>query len=85
MIFDISCQRQQTAKEHQHQSLSFATAINTKFSELFSPKRIYVKYKNAILSRIGCSFRTWKFNTLSQKFQNYGETPGETRIHCRNN
>ena len=35
-----------------YQSLSCATAINTKFSELFSPKHIYVKYKNAILSYI---------------------------------
>ena len=40
-----------------YQSLSCATAINTKFSELFSPKGVYVKYKNAILSHIDCSFR----------------------------
>ena len=36
--------------KHTYQSLSCTTTINTKFSELFSPKRIYVKYKNAILS-----------------------------------
>ena len=44
--------------KHTYQSLACETAINTKFSELFSLKRIYVKYKNAILSHIGCSFRT---------------------------
>ena len=43
---------------HTYQSLSCETAINTEFSELFSLKRIYVKYKNAILSHKGCSFRT---------------------------
>ena len=45
---------------HAYQSLSCVTAINTIFSELFSPKRVYVKYKNAILSHkhVGCSFRT---------------------------
>ena len=43
---------------HAYQSLSCATTINTKFSELFSLKRVYVKYKFAILSHIGCSFRT---------------------------
>ena len=44
---------------HTSRSISCATAINIKFSELFSPKRVYVKYKNAILSQISCSFRTW--------------------------
>ena len=34
---------------HAYQSLACETAINTDFSELFSVKRIYVKYKNAIL------------------------------------
>ena len=34
---------------HAYQSLACETAINTDFSELFSLKRIYVKYKNAIL------------------------------------
>ena len=43
---------------HTYQSLSCETAINTEFSVLFSLKRFYVKYKNAILSHIGCSFRT---------------------------
>ena len=43
-----------------YQSLACETAINTEFSELFSLKRIYVKYKNAILSLIDCFFRTWK-------------------------
>ena len=45
---------------HAYQSLACETAVNTDFSELFSLKRIYVKYKNAILSLIGCCFRTWK-------------------------
>ena len=40
---------------HTYQSLSCETAINTEFSELFSLKCIYVKYKNAILSH-GSSF-----------------------------
>ena len=35
---------------HTYQILPCATAINTKFSKLFSPKRVYVKYKNAILT-----------------------------------
>ena len=43
---------------HTYQSLSCATAISTKFSGIFSQKRIYVKYKYALLSHIGCSFRT---------------------------
>ena len=43
-----------------HQSLACETVINTYFSELFSLKRIYVKYKNAILSLIVCFFHTWK-------------------------
>ena len=45
---------------HAYQSLACETAINTDFSELFSLKQIYVKYKNAILSLIDCFFRTWK-------------------------
>ena len=32
----------------------------SEFSELFSLKSIYVKYKNAILSHIYCFFCTWK-------------------------
>ena len=43
---------------HAYQSLSCETAISAEFSELFSLKRIYVKYKNAILSLIDCFFRT---------------------------
>ena len=43
---------------HAYQSLACETAINTEFSELFSLKRIYAKYKNAILSLIDCFFRT---------------------------
>ena len=43
---------------HAYQSLACETAINTDFSELFSLKRIYVKYKNAILSLIDCFFHT---------------------------
>ena len=43
---------------HAYQSLSCETAINTDFSELFSLKRIYVKYKNAILSLIDCFVHT---------------------------
>ena len=45
---------------HAYQSLACKTAINTDFSELFSLKRIYVKYKNAILSLIDRFFHTWK-------------------------
>ena len=45
---------------HAYQSFACETAINTDFSELFSLKHIYVKYKNAILSLIDCFFRTWK-------------------------
>ena len=45
---------------HAYQSLACETAINTEFSELFSPKHIHVKYKNAILSLIDLFFRTWK-------------------------
>ena len=33
------------------------------FSELFSLKCVYVKYKNAILSHIDCFFCTWKNKT----------------------
>ena len=44
--------------QHAYQSLACETAINTDFSELFSLKRIYIKYKNAILSLIGGFFRT---------------------------
>ena len=42
---------------HAYQSFSFATAINTKCSELFSLKRVYVNcmYKNAVLSHKGGS------------------------------
>ena len=43
---------------HAYQSLACETSINTDFSELFSLKHIYVKYKNAILSLIDCFFRT---------------------------
>ena len=46
--------------KHAYQSLACETAISTDFSELFSLERIYVKYKNAILSFIDCFFRTWK-------------------------
>ena len=35
---------------HAYQSLSCATPINIKFKELFSPKHVYVKYKNGIWS-----------------------------------
>ena len=42
----------QLALYHAFQSLLCATAVNTKFSELFSPKCVYVKYQNAILSYI---------------------------------
>ena len=43
---------------HVYQSLSCANAIDTKCSDLLSLKRVYVKYKNDILSHIGSSFRT---------------------------
>ena len=45
---------------HACQSLACETAIYSDFSELFSLKRIYVKYKNAILSLKDCFFRTRK-------------------------
>ena len=45
---------------HAYQSLTSETAINTELSELFSLKRIYVKYKNAILSNRDCFLCTWK-------------------------
>ena len=48
----------QALHKHACQSLACETAINTDFSELFSLKRIYVKYKNAILSLIDGFFRT---------------------------
>ena len=53
----------ETSKEnighcHANQSFACETAINTDFSELFSLKRIYEKYTNAILSHIYCFFRT---------------------------
>ena len=44
--------------KHAYQLLACETAINTDFNELLSLKRIYVKYKNAILSLIDCFFRT---------------------------
>ena len=45
---------------HAYQSLACETAINTEFSKIFSLKRIYVKYKNAIVSHLDCFFHTWK-------------------------
>ena len=42
---------------HAYQSLACETAVNTDFSELFSLKHIYVKFKNAILSLIDSFFR----------------------------
>ena len=70
---------------HTYQSHSCAAAIYTKFRDLFSPRRMYVKYKNAILSYAGCFLRTWKDKIIghirSQKFHYYGET----RTHGRNN
>ena len=44
--------------KHAYQSLACETAIYTDFSELFSLKRIYVKYKNAILWLIDCFVHT---------------------------
>ena len=46
--------------QYAYQSLACETDINTDLSDFFSLKRIYVKYKNAILSLIACFFRTWK-------------------------
>ena len=37
--------------------------IFSRICELFSLKSIYVKYKNAVLSRIDCFFCTWKTET----------------------
>ena len=53
ILFDIS----QT-----HLPITFMR--NSKFSELFSRKRIYVKYKNAILSHIGALFAHEKIRYL---------------------
>ena len=44
--------------KHAYQSLEYETAMNIDFSEFFSLKHIYVKYKNAILSLIDCFFHT---------------------------
>ena len=70
---------------HAYQSLAFETAINTDFIELFSLKRIYVKYKNAILLLIDSFFRIWKDKTygqvLSQIFNYYGETRSQDRTN----
>ena len=70
---------------HAYQSLACETAINTDFSELFSLKRIYVKYKNAILSLIDSFFCIWKDKTygqvLSQIFNYYGETRSQDRTN----
>ena len=43
---------------HAYQSLACKTAMNIDFSELFSLKHSYVKYKNTILSLIDCFFHT---------------------------
>ena len=67
------------------QTLGCDTTISTEFVELFSLKRIYVKYKNAILLHIDFFSRTWKDYThcrvLPQIFNCYGETHSQ----CRNN
>ena len=74
-----------TGSTHAYQSLACETAINTDFSELFSLKRIYVKYKNAILSLIDSFFRIWKDKTygqvLSQIFNYYNETRSQDRTN----
>ena len=46
-------------------------AINTDFSELFFLKRIYVKYKNAILSLIDCFFHKWRIRHMGKYFPRY--------------
>ena len=51
---------------HAYQSLACETAINADFSELFSLKRIYVKYKNAIFLLIDGFFLIWKDKTYGQ-------------------
>ena len=56
-IFNFQMYRLLVHLVHAYQSLACKTAINTDFSELFSLKRIYVKYKNAILLLIDCFFR----------------------------
>ena len=70
---------------HAYQSLACESATNTDFSELFSLKHIYVKYKNAILSLIDSFFRIWKDKTygqvLSQIFNYYGETRSQDRTN----
>ena len=70
---------------HAYQSLACETTINTDFSELFSLKCIYVKYKNAILSLIDSFFRIWRDKTygqvLSQIFNFYGETRSQDRTN----
>ena len=37
---------------HAYQSLACETAIDTDFSELFSLKRIYIKYKQMLFCRL---------------------------------
>ena len=56
-IFNLQMYRLLVHLVHAYQSFACETAINTDFSELFSLKRIYVKYKNAILLLIDCFFR----------------------------
>ena len=72
-------------KFHAYQSLACETAINTDFSELFSLKRIYVKYKNAILSLIDSLLRIWKDKIYGQVFSQIFNYYGETRSQERTN
>ena len=56
-VFNLQMYRLLVHLVHAYQSLACETANNTDFSELFSLKRIYVKYEKAILLLIECSFR----------------------------
>ena len=51
------------AKPRSVQNIHKKCIPSLEFSELFSLKSIYVKYKNAILSHIDCFFCTWKNKT----------------------
>ena len=72
--------------KHAYQSLSCETAINTDFSELFSLKHIYVKYKNAILSLIIASFAHERIRHMVKYFSRHLITTyGKTRSQDRTN
>ena len=64
---------------HAYQSLAYETAINTDFNELFSLKRILVKYENANLSRIA-SFAHERIRHMVKYFPRYLITTVEQAV-----